>query len=71
MKLTISVSASEYGLLEEVSKKDFTNPATSVSAIAGQIIGNWCADRRSEKRFQAAGHHYTERQGSDFEEAIG
>jgi hypothetical protein len=67
VKLTISLSDSEYALLQAKAKEDMT----CVAALVGQLVGCWCADRRAERRYHADPSHYTARHESDFEEVAG
>lgn len=64
--LSIHLSTTNYELLAR--KADAAGAGVPVSTIAKEILDNWCADRRSEKRLQADPAHYTQRDGSHFEE---
>ena len=64
MKRTFSFSESEEAILQEVADIHHS----TVPIIAKEILSVWFADRRAERRYQAVGSHYTERQGSDFDQ---
>lgn len=64
--ISIHLSTTNYDLLAQ--KADLAGAGVPVSTIAKEILDNWCADRRSEKRFAVDRAHYTQRDGSDFEE---
>jgi hypothetical protein len=62
--MTLSFSDTEFALLQEAAATHHSTTAI----IAKEILSVWFADRRAERRYQAVGSHYTERQGSDFDE---
>ena len=64
MKMTLSFSETEAALLHEAAATHHS----SAPVIAKEILSVWFADRRAERRYQAVGSHYTERQGSDFDQ---
>lgn len=66
MRLVLHLSDTNYDLLAQ--KADLAGAGVPVSTIAKEILDNWCADRRMEKRLTMEQAHYTARDGSDFEE---
>lgn len=52
-------------ILEQVAK----DKGYSVSFLVREIIGNWCADQRRDKRLRMPAIHYTARGGDDYSEA--
>lgn len=62
-KYTFSAYPNDVPILEQVAKdKQFI----SVACLIREIVGNWCADQRRDKRLAMPAQHYTQRVVDDF-----
>lgn len=65
-KYTFSAYPNDVPILEQVAKdKQFI----SVACLIREIVGNWCADQRRDKRLAMPAMHYTARGTDDGWEA--
>lgn len=64
-KITFSAYPNDVPILERVAKdKQFI----SVAFLIREIVGNWCADQRRDKRLAMSPAHYTQRNADDYSE---
>lgn len=64
-KYTFSAYPNDVPILEQVAKdKQFI----SVAFLIREIVGNWCADQRRDKRLRMPAHHYAQRGMDDYAE---
>ena len=65
-KYTFSAYPNDVPILEQAAKaKQFV----SVAFLIREIVGNWCADQRRDKRMRMSPAHYTQRNVDDYTEA--
>lgn len=65
MSITFSPYPNDVKVLDAVVKaKQFQN----VQALIREIVSNWCADQRRDKRLMMPAHHYTSRGMDDYAE---
>ena len=64
-KYTFSAYPNDVPILEQVAKD---KPFISVAFLIREIVGNWCADQRRDKRLKLPSHHYSQRNAEDYSE---
>lgn len=65
-KYTFSAYPNDVPILEQVAKdKQFV----SVAFLIREIVGNYCVDKRRDKRLTMPVHHYSRRNADDYSEA--
>ena len=65
-KLTFDPYPADWALLrQEVKDKGYLNE----SVLVREIVGNWCVDKRRDKRLTMPVHHYSRRNQDDYTEA--
>lgn len=63
--MTLTPYPNDLPVLERVAKEK----GYSVAFLVREIVGNWCADRRAEKRLMMPASHYVARNSGDEWEA--
>lgn len=64
-KITFAPYDADVKLLDqEVKEKGYV----SVAVLIREIVGNWCADQRRDKRLKLPSHHYSQRNAEDYSE---
>jgi hypothetical protein len=61
-KVTFTPYPADLPILESLIRNE---PGTTVAILVREIVGNWCSERRREKRLTMPAHHYTSR-GDDY-----
>lgn len=65
-KYTFSAYPNDVPILEQIVKDQHF---VSVSCLIREIVGNFCADKRRDKRLTMPAHHYSRRGADDYTEA--
>lgn len=68
LSLCISISETNHALLTK--KAEQAGAGTSPEMIARDLVDNYCATIRMQRRLRVPEEHYTARDGSDFEEGV-
>lgn len=63
--MTLTPYPHDLPILERVAKEK----GYSVAFLVREIVGNWCADRRAEKRLVMPASHYTQRVADDYSDS--
>ena len=64
-KITFSPYPNDVPLLEQAVKDKLF---VSVAVLVREIVGNWCADQRRDKRLTMPVHHYSTRNADCYDE---
>ena len=65
-KITFAPYGADFKLLEqEVKDQGYV----SVAVLVREIVGNYCVDKRRDKRLTMPVHHYSRRNADDYSEA--
>ncbi len=61
-RITFVPYPADLPILEQLTHNE---PGITVAVLVREIVGNYCADRRTTKRLAMEAHHYTARSGDD------